>query len=191
MGAEIISMLTAKQKFFLDSGAGGIASLTGMDVAGALAGTHRFGYLLLLAKYADDNAAMNRLWQEIADEIQAEKSCDPKQANGLALCALFFVVNPCLCKHCKGRGVIYPRLNGKTLSQAARECDECGGTGRGKVSGRQRAALAQVPETTWRDTWRAYIDRKERWLLELETASIGVLMMHLREPTCAAAQNGL
>jgi len=48
---------------------GGAPVMTSQDVAGALSGTHRFGYLLVLAKYADDNTASNLLWTELAQEI--------------------------------------------------------------------------------------------------------------------------
>lgn len=181
MSAELIAKLTAKMRQIDGVGFGGSPTLTSQDVAGALAGTHRFGYLLVLAKYADDRSASALLWNELALEIALERSCDPKRAQGVALACIFPVLSPMRCTHCRGRGMIYPRVKGMTTEQAAHKCYPCDGGGISSLSERKRAAMALIPESTWRGSWAQYANKKEQLLLGLESSALARLRRKLSD----------
>lgn len=181
MSAEWIAKLTAKMRQIDGVGFGGAPTLTCQDVAGALAGAHRFGYLLVLAKYADDNASSQLLWTELAKEIAAERKIDYEKARGVALACLFPVISPMRCSHCHGRGTIYPRSKGMTREEAAYPCRHCEETGRGEVSERQKASMAQIASTTWHDSWRHYVAKKEQFLWSLESSVLGRLRTQLSD----------
>ena len=181
MSAELISKLTAKMRQIDGVGFGGSPTLTSQDVAGALAGAHRFGYLLVLAKYADDNTSSQLLWTELAQEIAKDRGIDYEKARGIALACIFPVVSPMRCHHCHGRGTIYPRTKGQTREEAAYPCRHCEGTGRGEISERQKASMAQIASTTWHDTWKHYAAKKEQFLWSLESSVLGRLRARLQD----------
>lgn len=181
MSAELIAKLTAKMRQIDGVGFGGSPTLTCQDVAGALAGAHRFGYLLVLAKYADDNSASQILWTELAQEIARERSVDEARARGVALSCLFPVISPLRCGHCQGRGTIYPRVKGMTVDEAAYPCRHCDATGRGEISERQKAAMAQIAPTTWHESWKQYAAKKEEFLWSIESSVLGRLKARLQE----------
>lgn len=181
MSAELIAKLTAKMRQIDGVGFGGTPTLTTQDVIGALAGTHRFGYLVVLAKYADDNSASQLLWRELALEIARDRQCSMERAMGVALACIFPVISPMRCTRCKGRKVIYPRVSGCTVQEAARECEACEGEGTTTLSERKRAAMAQVPETTWRQSWARYADRKEMFLHGVESEVLSALKYQLSD----------
>lgn len=181
MSAEKLAKLTAKMRQIDGAAFGGAPELTCQDVAGALAGTNRLGYLLLLAKYADDNSATNMLWKELADEIQAERDCGPEKAKGVALACIFPVISPMRCNHCHGRGTVYPKVKGMTVDQAAHKCHACQGSGLSELSERQKAAMAEIASTTWHESWRHYAAKKEEFLWSVESSALGRLKAQLQE----------
>lgn len=181
MSAEWLSRLTAKMLQIDGVGFGGSPVLTSQDVAGALAGSHRHGYLLVLAKYADDNSASQLLWKELAQEIARERSCDYEKARGIALACIFPVIRPAHCSQCQGRGLIFPRTKGKSIEDSARKCEKCDGSGQGEISERQRASLAKIPPTTWHDSWKDYAAKKEQHLWAVESSALSRLRAQLSD----------
>jgi len=181
MSAEWLSKLTAKMRQIDGVAFGGAPVMTSQDVAGALSGTHRFGYLLVLAKYADDNTASNLLWTELAQEIEHERGCDFQRAKGVALACIFPVISPMRCRHSHGRGTIYPRQKGMTIEDAAYPCPHCEATGYGDISERQKAAMAAIAPTTWHDSWRHYAAKKEQFLWGLESSALSRLKARMRD----------
>jgi len=172
MSAEWIAKLTAKMRQIDGAGFGGTPEISSIDIAAALSGSHRRGYLLVLTKYADDNSAGNALWSELAEEIKRERVCSHDVARGVALACIYPVVNPSLCGVCNGRGYIYPRLKDKTIEEAARPCSSCRGIGRTNFPERQRAIIARIPKSTWWDRWKEYAAEKEEYLWLLESSTL-------------------
>lgn len=181
MSAEVLSKLTAKMRQITGEGFGGSPSLTSDIVAGALAGMHPLGYMLILAKYTDDEFAKHMLWRDLAAEIAKEKNCNMLIAKGAALACFYPVLSPLRCTHCKGRGMVYPKLKGMTVDQSAHQCYACEGSGLGSISNRQKAAMACIPPTTWHESWKDYAAKKEQFLWGLEASCISRLNAQLRD----------
>lgn len=104
---------------------------------------------------------------EIAKE-QARAACWPmhaEQHQALRHAVLREIAEPHLCSECEGRG-------SKMVESKLQVCMACKGTGRGKVSDRERAKRIGRDESTFRRVWRdAYmwlLDRLEGELVEAE-----------------------
>lgn len=155
MEAEnLIARLTPVTSDFERVGVSSVPGLDAMDAARALAGLDRGPYLLAMVVLAQDASSLKplelQLWGEmcgvatrknwivpVGDELLRRMSC----------LAVGEVVSPKVCGRCSGRGTIYPR------GAAARTCDACGGGGRGKVTGRDRARSLGICKSSWSRTW--------------------------------------
>lgn len=181
MSAEWLAKLTANSIRITGEGFGGTPDITWNDVAGALAGTKRIGYLLLLAKYTGDRGATSAFISELAIEIKSEKNCDTPKALRVAVACSFPVLHPMRCGCCQGRGVIYPKEKGRTLKETARPCRHCDGTGYSQLSERKRAGIAGIPSSTWFDSWKDYTNKKESFLWGIESTCLSILRKNIKE----------
>lgn len=176
MSAEWIAKLTAKSIRITGEGFGGTAQVTWGDIAASLSGTNRLGYLLLLAKYADDRRANSLFIGELAKEIKKERNCTINIALRVAVACSFSVINPMRCHNCHGRTVVFPKKKGKTILETFRKCSTCDGTGYRQLSERKKSDIAGIPSSTWHDSWKDYCNKKEGVLWMIEDDSI----KHLR-----------
>jgi hypothetical protein len=99
---------------------------------------------------------------------EARKACWPLQADthsSLRTAVLREVSEPHLCSECDGRGA-------KVIENRLHNCTACRGTGRGKISDRERAKRIGRDESVFRRVWRDpylwLLDRLESELMEAE-----------------------
>lgn len=109
---------------------------------------------------------------------QAKAACWPLQADthaSLRAAVVREISEPHLCGECEGRGA-------KMVESKLQVCMACKGTGRGKISDRERAKRIGRDESVFRRVWRdPYV-----WLLcELEAA-----LMDAERQFCDAMQSG-
>lgn len=157
MRAEnLLAKLTARGLVISgDVGGAGSVGLDRMDVAAALAMMPTISGLLLLTVFCDDHKGDRALLGLLADEIQRtarSRIVSRSQAEQMAFLALFEACRPKRCQPCAGRGELL------RYGVAASDCPTCDGTGRAAYSVRERAALAQVPRSTFGRAWKSTAD---------------------------------
>ena len=149
----------------LDGGGGGGPVMIGRDdVAGALGmgSLKPVAALVGRATWCDDNQAQ----LELAGWVQTElhRRCrlngwKTTYCEGLAQLCVFELVYPLRCVQCGGRGRLWlqvPEKNSEgevVMAERWRECGRCKGTGQGRLTVRDRAAIAQITKTRFAETW--------------------------------------
>jgi len=152
--ADFVARLTPASQDFQQVGVSSTAGLNAMDVARALAGLDRGPYLLSIVMWAGDTGSLyqleNKLWSDVclvATERKWIVVVGAEMLRSLAKMAVAEVIAPRLCPVCCGRGSISPR------GGAVHDCTVCKGTGRAKISGRERAKIAGINRNSWQRTW--------------------------------------
>ncbi len=149
---EIHSLLAAQgQNLF--STHGGPPDITPQMVAACLAQAPKGGALIIRIKVGDWTARreLGQIFrQRMAHEAGVRKwKTGPnfwQNFEGLCDACLHYYVLPDTCGRCRGVGTIMRR-------NLAIECPVCGGAGRKEAKESQKAATAQIPYQSWRDTW--------------------------------------
>lgn len=153
---ELLALCSARSADVMRT-PGGIARLTGRDVALALALIPDIPRLLLIEEGLEDASGRCRLigalWRALAREraqwgIDEEDEHAARLTKTLAL-VIEEVTSPARCARCKGRGT---RANPQGV---LRTCDFCAGSGRRLPSEAARAVRAGIPYDAWRKTWKA------------------------------------
>lgn len=173
---RLLAKLTARG-LRIDGGVGGGAPVTisAEDVAGALGmgNLSPEAQLVGRAKFCDDNRAQ----LELAGWVQTRfhRRCKANgwktdYCEGIAQLCVFELVWPYRCPHCNGRGHVWiqqpERAGGEDGEQEAParlvdrlvECGRCKGTGQGRMTVRDRAAVAQITKSRFAETWAARAD---------------------------------
>lgn len=152
--ADFIARLTPASQDFQQAGVSSVPGLGSTEAARALSGLQRGPYFLSLVLWAGDNSSRydleNQLWGDmccIATERKWIVVCGGEMLRGMAKMAVAEIVDPRLCGVCKGRGSISPR------GGAVRNCAICNGSGRVRISERERARNAGIDRNSWRRVW--------------------------------------
>lgn len=169
-------------------GGGGPVLISATDVGAALGMGHLKPEAILVgrAKFCDDNTAQ----LELAGWVQTElhRRCQragwkTDYCEGLAQLCVFELVWPYRCTHCYGRGKVWiqqPERRAEDQDSAAPlvmvdrwlSCGRCKGTGQGRMSVRERAAVAQITKSRFSETWAKRADDMLAELHSLEESCL-------------------
>ena len=159
---------------------GGVPSLTGMDVAGAMGmGLSRLGAELLFVKYALDDDLIHSLrvtwFMHVMEHKMQEgwKSHAPGKFKGLSDTTLAENISPNLCNRCGGRGYIMPLKKAVT-------CPQCGGSTKQYPSERAMARGVGVSVQSYRETWTDRVKWCRDELEKHERVAVSLLWARLR-----------
>lgn len=154
----------------IDSGGagGGPLMIAAEDVAGAL-GMGRLkpqAALVGSATFCDDNRAQLELTAWVQQELHRRcrrNDWKTDYCEGLAQLCVFELVHPLRCVHCLGRGHTWlqiPERRGErtVLVERWRACPRCNGSGRKRLTVRDRAAVAQIGKSQFADVWAERAD---------------------------------
>ncbi|MCE7521948.1 hypothetical protein [Alloalcanivorax xenomutans] len=154
----------------IDSGGtgGGPVTIAAEDVAGAL-GMGRLkpqAVLVGRATFCDDNRAQLELAKWVQQELHRRcrrNGWKTDYCEGLAQLCVFELVHPLRCVHCLGRGQLWlqvPERRGEriVLVERWRTCPRCKGSGRKRLTVRDRAAVAQIGKSQFADVWAERAD---------------------------------
>jgi hypothetical protein len=161
MNTEILAQLAPRNARLDGAGGAGIAALTPMDIAGGLAGAPAGGQLAVLAAYAGQWEVVPELCTRIGRAVgrlaRAERwrGMTPGRVEVLARLAVREFVAPPLCGGCEGRGIQWA----PDPSLGLGDCEECGGSGSGRMSGSVVCEALGVDGEEWRGVWRGRYDR--------------------------------
>lgn len=161
---ELLALLNGKGVQY-EMGRGGLPKVTGLDVAGALAGLpdhiQRYAYLLAGAalRPADTKRVGNALKVKVRDDLAKSKTTPKtatldKIAEGIARCALVQRLKAKgECTMCHGVGKL--RADVRMVA-----CGKCDGTGRAVYTLKERVELLGVAMSTvnYLKTWQAFED---------------------------------
>ena len=156
MQTEILAQLAPRNARMDGAGGGGVVELSPMDIAGGLAGAPVGGQLAVLAAYAGQLEVVPELCGRIGRAVmrlaRAERwrGMTPGRIEILAWLAVREFVAPPLCGGCEGRGIEW--------APEPRDCEECGGSGSGRVPGSMVCEALEVGGEEWR-VWGYRYDR--------------------------------
>jgi hypothetical protein len=157
MQTEILAQLAPRNARLDGAGGAGRPELTAMDIAGGLAGAPQGGQLAVLAAYAGQWEVVPELCGRIGRAVtrlaRAERwrGMTPRRVEVLAKLAVREFCAPPLCGGCEGRGIEW--------APEPCDCEECGGSGSGRVAGSLVCEALEVDEGEWRGEWRYKYDR--------------------------------
>lgn len=153
-------------------GGGGLPAITGVELAGALAGLADHKAWLLLAKYAGDGRAAGKLRAYLGGEVMASTRIfnddyEPEKLAALTRMLYRDLVAPGRCRKCGGAGV----------HKSQRVCLSCEGTGRERVPDAARARGLEITLKAWRASYAAIHERVTYRTLSWESDGL----RHLRQ----------
>jgi hypothetical protein len=157
MNTEILAQLAPRNARLDGAGGAGRPELTPQDLAAGLAGAPQGGQLAVLAAYAGQWEVVPELCTRIGRAVtrlaRAErwKGMTPGRVEVLARLAVREFIAPPLCGGCEGREV---QWTPKPVN-----CEECGGSGKGRVAGSVVCEALGVDGEEWRGVWRQRYDR--------------------------------
>lgn len=150
MRAELLmARLSARGLVITGGGFGGRVEIDRSDVCVGLAGLPQHQAELMRTMFLDDHRGDEIVLAKIRAFILA-KACTAKitvsaeAVEGIAILALYEVVNPAHCPVCRGHGELRLRTG------MIRTCERCAGSGAGSRSLREQAAIAAVDKETYR-----------------------------------------
>ncbi len=154
---------------------GGQVEISAYDVAASLA----YGrlphpaYLLGRAKYCDDPAAGGQLLSHLEARIQRRIRHNrwrehAGRAERLAQLVIHEGIYGLRCKGCSGLGYIYKQGVAGACPCHVAWCKRCKGSGIGRLSERQRAALAEIPPSSWNRRWKALAEEGVQYVSDLD-----------------------
>ena len=146
-------------------------------VAAALSGTDRLGYLLVLRIWALDYSVaddLERCAYVRASGLAAKErwriNRGSENVRGVTRSALTELITPQKCRACCGSGDQW-NMDATKIEV----CRSCGGTGRKRYTGTERAMIAGIPQQTWSETWARRHDQVYALMVDAERAAIKVL----------------
>ena len=151
---EIHTLLNPKVSNYGDA-RGGTPNVTPEMVAASLARAPDGARALIRVMVGDTSswAALKREYRR-AFTIEANRRrwkpgpTLPKYLDGIAHTALMLYVHPPMCRRCKGRGSVLPRGHEVPIT-----CPVCQGAKIRDINEADKAQMAGIPYSTWRDTW--------------------------------------
>ncbi|MEE8057201.1 MAG: hypothetical protein V3T17_05125 [Pseudomonadales bacterium] len=178
MSVKVLAKMTARGVVIDGIGKGQIL-ISAYDVAAALSygSLPHPAYHLGLAKYCDDAAARDKLYKHIETKIQHKINSNnwqdaKERASCLALLVMQEAVYGLQCKVCHGRGFVRKRVQHKAVMLEEKQCQKCHGLGVGILSERKRAAIANIPKSSWIRNWILRIEEFKHYVVDLETKVI-------------------
>lgn len=157
MQTELLAQLAPRNARLDGAGGAGVPELTPMDIASGLAGAPQGGQLAVLAAYAGQLEVVPELCGRVGRAVmrlaRAERwrGMTPRRVEVLARLAVREFVAPPLCDGCEGRRIQW--------TPEPRDCEDCGGSGSGRVPGYVVCEALGVEEREWRGEWRYRYDR--------------------------------
>lgn len=157
MNTEMLAQLAPRICRLDAVGGGGRPELTPLDLAAGLAGAPQGGQLAVLAAYAGQLELVPELCGRVGRALmrlaRAERwrGMTPGRLEVLARLAVREFVAPPLCDGCEGRRI---QWTPKPIN-----CEECGGSGSGRVPGYVVCEALGVDWLEWRGVWRGRYDR--------------------------------
>lgn len=150
---EIYTLLNPKVANY--NGTGGVPSLTPEDVAACLGRIEIAGPALLVRAMSGDATCYKPLLQIFRQSVAhmamlKHWKTGPKYVDyfeGLVECVLHFYILPDTCRRCHGAGDV------KLRTQQVTPCPVCNGAGHKDVRETDKARAANIPMSTWSDTW--------------------------------------
>jgi len=178
---ELLALLNGKGQSY-EVGRGGLPKVTGLDVAGALAGLpdhiQRYAYLLAGAalRPADTKRVGNALKVKVRDDLVKSKATPKtatldKIADGIARCALVQRLKAKgECTACHGVGKLRADVRMVT-------CGKCDGSGRAVYTLKERVELLGVAMSTvnYLKTWQVFEDMAISYIYEWDEVIRGNL----------------
>jgi hypothetical protein len=169
---ELLALLNGKGQSY-EIGRGGAPKVTGLDVAGALAGLpdhiQRYAYLLAGAalRPADTKRVGNVLKTKVRDDLVKSKTTPKtatldKIAEGIARCALVQRLKAKgECTMCHGVGKLRADVRMVT-------CGKCDGTGRAVYTLKERVEIVglRISAVAYAKTWVAFEERAMSYVYE-------------------------
>jgi len=169
---ELLALLNGKGQSY-EIGRGGAPKVTGLDVAGALAGLpdhiQRYAYLLAGAalRPADTKRVGNALKVKVRDDLAKSKATPKtatldKIAEGIARCALVQRLKAKgECTMCHGVGKLRADVRMVT-------CGKCDGTGRAVYTLKERVEIVglRISAVAYAKTWVAFEERAMSYVYE-------------------------
>ena len=169
---ELLALLNGKGQSY-EIGRGGAPKVTGLDVAGALAGLpdhiQRYAYLLAGAalRPADTKRVGNALKVKVRDDLAKSKTTPKtatldKIAEGVARCALVQRLKAKgECTACHGVGKV--RADVRMVA-----CGKCDGTGRAVYTLKERVEIVglRISAVAYAKTWVAFEERAMSYIYE-------------------------
>lgn len=177
MNTEILAQLAPRNARLDGAGGCGIVELGPMEIAGGLAGAPIGGQLAVLAAYAGQLEVVPELEDRIARVVarlaRAERwrGITLRRVEILARLAVREFVAPPLCDGCEGRRIQW--------TPEPRDCEECGGSGSGRVAGYVVCEALGVEGEEWRGVWRYRYDRSYAIVASLGSQALSVLARRL------------
>ncbi|MEK6788493.1 MAG: hypothetical protein AABY68_06040 [Pseudomonadota bacterium] len=150
MRAELLmARLSARGLVITGGGFGGSIEITRSDVCVGLAGLPAHHAELMRTMFLDDHRGDDLILSKIRAFILARAgvgkiTVTADAVSGLAMLALFEVVNPVHCSGCRGHGEVRFRTG------VIRACEKCNGSGSGSRSLREQACIAGVDKEVYR-----------------------------------------
>lgn len=151
---------------------GGQIELTSQDVAAALGmgSLNEQAYLIGRAKFSDDGFAQGVLVDRVEQAFRARcQAAGWKQdyCRGIAELCVFELVWNGACPHCAGRGAGWVKPRDSAV-QLWRDCGVCKGTGRKRLTIRERASIAGVGKSQFAAEWQQRADKVmlDLWSME-------------------------
>lgn len=132
-------------------------ALNSLDIAAGLAGAPVGGQLAVLAAYAGQLELVPELCVRIGRAVgrlaRAERwrGMTPERVTVLSRMAVREFCAPPLCGACEGRGIEW--------APEPRDCEECGGSGSGRMPGYLVCEALGVEGEEWRRVWEWRYDR--------------------------------
>ncbi len=169
---ELLALLNGKGQSY-EVGRGGLPKVTGLDVAGALAGLpdhiQRYAYLLAGAalRPADTKRVGNKLKVQVLDDLIKSKVVPKtdtihKVAEGIARCALVQrLQSKGECTTCHGVGKV-------RADTRLADCGRCGGKGQAVYTLKERVEIVglRISAVAYAKTWVAFEERAMSYVYE-------------------------
>lgn len=162
----------------LEKGSGGAPALTQSDAAACCSGLSDSQYELLTAKWARYEGVLPRLAYRLMSEVTCDMAVREKweiprgrlYMRKMTLLALAEVLDPQICRRCKGTQFI-----------GHRTCPSCRGTGHRRLHGAQRARIIGCDKSRWYRVWAPRYEAVYRQIADLEISGLASIRRQMLE----------
>lgn len=161
----------------LERGSGGAPAMTQSDAAAACSGLTDEQYMLVTAKWAGYRGRLPLLAYRLMDigfDLATREGWKLPRGREyirkMTLLAIAEVVDPLICRRCRGtRFILY------------RPCPACQGTGHRRMHGAERARAIGCDRANWYRTWQARYERIYRRIADMETEGLESIRQQMLE----------
>lgn len=181
MGAELAAEMLAglSPAVRLSNGrATGSDGLIGCELAGAMRGLGPSATALIVAKYIEGcTEVQSREFYDLFTGPVSDLAVDggwstaefPGALRRMLVLGLYELMHPRRCRSCAG-----------TQHVDARPCPACQGSGTQGLSGRYRASVVGIPDTSWRRVWARRYDMLLARLHQIEGDALAKVWRQMR-----------